>query len=115
MEHINICEFQLLPFLHSIRDNVVKDKERIWLYQEPRGLMFGKERQVQLECNNGIRDRGAVWQLRLRKDTTTGNGIRGQSRRQELHLGSKKTLYETLGQTLELEVVKQTVGISNRI
>jgi hypothetical protein len=44
---------------------------------------------------------------------TTGNGIRGRSRRQELRLGSQKTLHETLEQTLELEAVKLAVGISN--
>jgi hypothetical protein len=64
------------------------------------------------ECNNGIRNRGARRQLRLRKERTTGNGISGRSRRQELRLGSVKTLYEALGQTLELVVVKGAVGIS---
>jgi hypothetical protein len=35
---------------------------------------------------------------------TTGNRIRGRSRRQELRLGSMKTLYEALVQTLVSEV-----------
>jgi hypothetical protein len=52
------------------------------------------------------------WQLSLRKERTTVNGIRGQRRRQELRLGSMKTLNEALRQTLKLEVVKRTVRIS---
>jgi hypothetical protein len=67
---------------------------------------FGKRSGVQPECNNGIRDHGAFQQLRLRKEMITENGIRGQTSRQELCLGSMKTLYEVLGQTLESEVVK---------
>jgi hypothetical protein len=43
---------------------------------------------------------------------TTSSGIRGQRRRHELRLGSKKTLHEALGKTPELEVVKLAVGIS---
>jgi hypothetical protein len=35
---------------------------------------------------------------------TPGNRIRGRSRRQELCLGSKKTIYEAFGQTSRLEV-----------
>jgi hypothetical protein len=46
---------------------------------------------------------------------TTGNGIRGRSRRQELRLGSRKAANDALGQTLELEVVKRVVGISIRL
>jgi hypothetical protein len=44
---------------------------------------------------------------------TTGNGITGRNRRLELRLGSKKTLYENLEQTPELEAVKRAVGISS--
>jgi hypothetical protein len=40
------------------------------------------------------------------------NVIRGQSRRQELRLGSMKTLNEALRQTLKLEVMKRVVRIS---
>jgi hypothetical protein len=55
---------------------------------------------------SGIRNRLARRQLRLTKERTTGNGIRGQSRRRELYLGSAKTLHEALEQTLQLEVMK---------
>jgi hypothetical protein len=41
--------------------------------------------------------------------------LRGRIRRQELRLGSLKTLYEALGQTLELEVVNRAVGASIRL
>jgi hypothetical protein len=51
------------------------------LQRTQRGHTFGKRRQVQPECNNGIRDRGAVWQLHFSKNTATGNGIRGRSRK----------------------------------
>jgi hypothetical protein len=40
------------------------------------------------------------------------NGIRGQGLKQDLHLGSKKTLYDSFGQIHELEVVKGAVGFS---
>jgi hypothetical protein len=76
---------------------------------------FGKRRQAKPEGINGIRNRGAGRQLILRKERTTGNGIRGRSRRQELRLGSVKALHEVLGQTLELEVVKRAVGFSSRL
>jgi hypothetical protein len=36
----------------------------------------------------------------------------GKSKRQELHLGSRKTFYEAFRQTLELEVVKLTARSS---
>jgi hypothetical protein len=84
---------------HGARDTVVKDKARAMLYQEPTkdgGLTFRRRRWAQLECNNGIRDRGTIRQIRLKK-VTTGNGSRGRSRRQELCLGSVKTLHEDLG------------------
>jgi hypothetical protein len=66
------------------------------------------------ECSKGSRDRGLRQQLRLRKTTTTGNGIRGRSRRQELCPRSQKILYETLGQTFKLEVMKRAVVTSVR-
>jgi hypothetical protein len=62
-----------------------------------------------------MRDRGAIQQLPLRKEKTAGNGIRGRSRRQELRLGSVKTLYETRGQTHELKVVKRGGGTAIRL
>jgi hypothetical protein len=46
---------------------------------------------------------------------TTGNDIRGQSRRNDLRRRKKKTLYDVHGQTLELEVVERTVQISIRL
>jgi hypothetical protein len=36
-----------------------------------------KRRRKGLECNNGIKDRGATLQLHPRKGRITGNGIRG--------------------------------------
>jgi hypothetical protein len=77
-----------------------------------KGRTFGRRRRVQPECNNGIRDRDVKEQLRLRKKRTD-NGIRGRNRKRELRLGSVKT-YETLGQTVELEVMKRAVGTSIR-
>jgi hypothetical protein len=104
-----------------LRDAVMKDRRSntgngksgqgtiLYEYGTRKGRTFGWRRRAQPECNNDIRDQGAIRQLRLRNGTITGNGIRGQSRRQELRLGNVKTLYETLGQTLVLEVVKRTV------
>jgi hypothetical protein len=46
------------------------------------------------ECNNGIRNRGL---------------------KEQLHLGSKETFYEALGQTIGLEIMKCTVGSTLRI
>jgi hypothetical protein len=67
-----------------------------------------------LAGNNSIREQGSKQQLRLRKKTTTGNSIRGRSRRQELYWRSQKRLYETLGQTFKLEVMKRAVVTSIR-
>lgn len=66
--------------------------------------------RAQPESNTGIRNRCARGQLRLRKEKTTGSSIRGRSRRQDVRLGGQKILYEILGQTLDLEVVKRAVG-----
>jgi hypothetical protein len=81
-----------------------------------RNLAVGRRRQQKkrIQSNCGSRKKLAAARRRLirrafparRKggscrgpSKTTGNSIRGRSRRQELHLGSKKTLYEALGQT----------------
>jgi hypothetical protein len=89
------------------RDNVVQGTQKGWT--------FSRRHWVQPEYSNGIRDRDVTEQLCLRKDRRTGNGIRGWSRRQELCLGSTRTLYEACGQTHMLEIVKWTVGSSVRI
>jgi hypothetical protein len=68
------------------RDNVVQGTQK--------GQTFGRRRQAQLECSNGIRD---------------------QDFEEQLHLGSVKTLYEAHGQTHALEIMKQTMGSSVRI
>jgi hypothetical protein len=57
----------------------------------PKERTFEKRRQARPKRNNGIRDLGV---------------------RRELHLGSKETFYETLGQTHELDVVKRAIEIS---
>lgn len=103
-----------------IGPNVKQRRRKNWTTDNvargtPNGQTFGKRRRVQPECSTGIRDLGPIWQLCLRKKMTSGNGIREQSRRQELHLGSVKTLYEARGQTLVLEVVKREVGTSIRL
>jgi hypothetical protein len=89
------------------RDNVAREV--------PKGWTFGKRRRAQPEWNNCIRHQGAIWQLCLRKETTTSNRIRGRSRRQELHLGSVKTLYEASRRTFQLEVVKRAVRTPIRL
>jgi hypothetical protein len=53
--------------------------------------MFRKRHQAKPEGITGIRNKGSRQQLHLRKDRTTGNGIRGWRRRQEPHLGSRTT------------------------
>jgi hypothetical protein len=61
------------------------------------------------EYINGLRNQGSRQQLRLRKERTTGSGIRGRSRRQELHLGSRSALNKTFRKTVELEIANQIV------
>jgi hypothetical protein len=58
------------------------------------------------EGSKGIRKQGSRQQLRLRKEVTTGNSIRGRSRRQELGLRSKRTYGRFFGKTIRLEIVK---------
>jgi hypothetical protein len=47
----------------------------------PKGWTFRKTCRVQPECNNRTKERGPRQQLHLRKERTTGNDIREQSRR----------------------------------
>jgi hypothetical protein len=79
-----------------------------------KGWTFRKRRRAQLECSKGMRDRGAI-RLHLRKETTTSNGIKGRSRRQDLHMGSMMTLHEASGQTLGFKFAKQTFGTCIRL
>jgi hypothetical protein len=67
-----------MPFLHGIRDPVIRDKVRTVLQEEPlKDRCSGKRHWAKLEGINGIRSQGARWQLRLSKERATGNGIRG--------------------------------------
>jgi hypothetical protein len=104
-----------VPFLHGVRDTVVRDKARTRLYKEPGKDRRTRRRRKDENCNNGIRDRGATRQLRLRKERTTGNGIRGRSRRQQLRLESTGNVNETFKETLGLEIAKKISGSSARI
>jgi hypothetical protein len=52
----------------------------------------------------GERNKVSRQQLCLRKHRTTGDSIRGQSRRQEPRLGSRTTLGRIFWKTVELEV-----------
>jgi hypothetical protein len=90
-------------FLHGVRDIVIRDRQSrrddgkggprtIVILGAPKGQTFDKRQWTQLKFNNAIRDRGL---------------------KQELCLGSKKTLYEALGQALMLEIVKRTVFCQN--
>jgi hypothetical protein len=87
------------------QDNVVEGTQK--------GRTFGRRHRVQPECNNGIRDQGAIRQLHLRKGTTTGNGIRGRSSTQRLRQGSRTTLNKAFGETLRLKTMKRAVRISS--
>jgi hypothetical protein len=42
-------------------------------------------------CSNGIKDQGAIRQLRLKKVRPPGSGIRGRIRRENLRLGSEQS------------------------
>jgi hypothetical protein len=74
-----------------------------------KGPEVENRRQKGPECNNDIGDRGAIRQLRMRKERTTGKVIRGR------RLGSVKILPEALRRTLELEAMKRAVKISSRL
>jgi hypothetical protein len=87
-------------FLHRVRDTVIRDKAVP--RGTPKGWMLKGRQLTSLEWNNGIRNQATKWQLRLRKEMATSSGIRGWSKRQELHLGSMKTLHEALRRTLKL-------------
>jgi hypothetical protein len=53
-----------------------------------------------LECSSGIRNRGAIQQLRLRKERTADNGIRERNIRHQLQLESKWNVNKTFRETL---------------
>jgi hypothetical protein len=71
------------PLKRRTKDDVVR--------RTPKGRALEESRLARSKQNSGIRYRGL---------------------RRELSLGSKKTFYEALRQTLGLEVVKRTVGYS---
>jgi hypothetical protein len=96
-----------MPFLHHTRGTVIRDQARTKAVTRiQKGHTFGKRRHAKPEGINGIRNLGARQQPHLRKERTTGNGIRERSRRQELHLVSVKALYEAHRQTLDLQIMK---------
>jgi hypothetical protein len=83
--------------------------------KNPERKAFGIRRWAELEGINGIWNQGSRQQPHLRKENTTGNGIRRWSGRQEPSLGRRKTLNKTFRKTTELEIAKQTVGTSVRL
>jgi hypothetical protein len=62
---------------------------------------------VQLECNEGIKDGGSRQLLHLRKE-------RKLARVSEDDVGSMKTFYEALGETIMVDMAKRTVRPSVR-
>jgi hypothetical protein len=59
--------------------------------------------------------KGSTFEKRRRRWQECSNGIRGRGIKQKLLLGGKRTLNDTLRQTLELEVAKLVVGCSIRL
>jgi hypothetical protein len=104
-----------MPFLHGIRDTVTMDSKDKAVQRTQKGWTNDKRWQKGLECIDGIRDRVTIWQLHLRKERTTGNGIRGWIRRQQLWLESTGNVNETFRETLGLEIAKRIAGFSVRI
>jgi hypothetical protein len=76
-----------------------------------KGQTFRKKRWVKLEGISGMRNQGSRQQLCLRKERTTGSGIRGWSRRQEPCLEKRTILNKTSRKTAGLEVAKQIVRL----
>jgi hypothetical protein len=70
---------------------------------------------VKLEGITGIRNQGSVQQLRLRKERTTCNSVRGWSWRQQPHLESRTTLIKTFRETLALQITNRIAGTSIRL
>jgi hypothetical protein len=88
-----------VPFLHSIRDAVIKREWKNWTRDDfvrgtPKGPKFKKRHRAQQKYNSGIRNQGLKERLRL---------------------GSRRTLNKTFRQTIELEVTKQIVGTSIKL
>jgi hypothetical protein len=73
------------------------------------GILEPSEKAHQGKCCSRNPERMNVW------EDTTNTGEREQGLKQELRLRSKKTLFEVLGQTHVLVVVKQVVRISIRL
>jgi hypothetical protein len=72
-----------------------------------KGPTVEKRRRKKRTNDYNVRDA-----LKGRTSLNFSNGTRGRGLKQELRLESKRTLYEALGQTHELEVVKRVIGIS---
>jgi hypothetical protein len=62
-----------------------------------------------------MRNRNVKEPLYLRKGRKVANSIGGQSRRQQLRLGSMGIANEIFGKSIGLEFVKRANGMSNRL
>jgi hypothetical protein len=97
-----------VPFLHGVRDTCQGQGDDKAMRSAQNGRTFGK---MKTESISDIRDGDVKEPLYPRKGRSAGSSIRRRSGRQELRLGSVKTLYEVRGQTYALELAKPTVGV----
>jgi hypothetical protein len=95
-----------MPFLHGIRDiNVAREA--------PKRCTFKRKQQTCQEGSNGIRTE--TLRNNYIQGRTTCNGIREQSRRQQLQLVSMGNVNKTFRETLELKITKRIAGASIRL
>jgi hypothetical protein len=89
------------------RDNVARGA--------PGGRTLKRRRRTRQKGSDRIGDRDVKEQLRLRKERTTGNGIRGRRKRQQLRLESTGNFNDTFRETLGLDIAKRIDGTSIRL
>jgi hypothetical protein len=72
----------------------------IVIHEIQRGRTFGRRRQQEPECSNGIRSRGVEEQVHLRKGRKTSKSIGGRRRRHQPRLESMGNGNKFFGKTI---------------
>jgi hypothetical protein len=72
-----------------------------------RGRTFGRRRQQEPKCSNGIRSRGVEEQIHLRREKKTAKSIGGPRRRYQLRLENMANGDKIFRKTMGIELVKR--------
>jgi hypothetical protein len=100
---------------HGTRGTAKKECTKASVVQEiQRGRTFGRRRQQEAKCSNGIRSQG-VEQVHLRKGRKTVKSIGGQRRRHQPSLESMGNDNNIFRKTMGMEFLKRANWTSSRL